>query len=120
MKNHPNGYEIIELPVPSDKVKARVPIELELALCFWHVNQINSGMQLPPGIEVDLIKVEYYGAYPAIGVKYNGNDSISISEAIISFIESASQDTTLNEFTNFVFEHAQEINNEILRWKTNS
>ena len=79
------GYQIIEPLCLSDLYSDPRHFEFAVTLFHWIVdelrNELNSEIK---GIDIDVIRVNYLGAYPAIGISY-----INESKDMAPLIESA-------------------------------
>ncbi len=80
------GYQIIELESVDSLIQNSNSLEIQVAILLLLIDKIRG--LLPKEIEeISLIKVEYLGAYPAIGLKYSTQDSIDLEPFIVERCE---------------------------------
>ena len=98
------GYQIIDVPRINDLYGNPKHFEFAVASLSWLAARLRSEIgDLARDIEIDVIRAEYYGAYPTLGVRYNKLDTAeNVEPHLQSLIISILEQTTLEEFLAFV------------------
>ena len=69
------GYQIIEPDQLVGLFGNPKHFEFAVAIFYWLVHELNTDPQvIPQGVEIEVIRVEYQGSYPALGVYYKEED----------------------------------------------
>ncbi|MDP2307876.1 MAG: hypothetical protein Q8P18_17755 [Pseudomonadota bacterium] len=99
------GYQIIE-PAGLDRLLGAPPsFPVGVALLYWLIEQLK--LELGPrldGLEVEVIRVEYHGAYPALGVHYR-EEVGDIAPLLERTIDRLLRDRPVASFVAFLVDH---------------
>ncbi|WMJ72298.1 hypothetical protein RCC89_03845 [Cytophagaceae bacterium ABcell3] len=113
------GYQIIELEYVDDLIKRKVSLEFQVSIILWLIDSCKQDLvcaQLP--IQIHLIKVDYMGEYPAIGIKYleDQNQEDDFSDKIEVFCNSTIKTSSFERFSIFLTEHYDQIQEEVRKF----
>jgi len=101
----PIGYTVIEPDVIGlwhGLVKNR---EMVVALLSWLAVYLQAVLiNQDPGVKIEVIRVEYMGAYAAIGAQFSANVADDIEDQIEVLVRDRLEKTPVHEFLAYVFE----------------
>jgi hypothetical protein len=97
------GYQIIEPDTLVGLFADPKYFELSVALFTWLIERLREDLkeQLVPA-ELDIIRVEYCGAYPAIGIHYHDRNPNDLGPLVESTIAKLMSERPVLEFVSFV------------------
>jgi hypothetical protein len=105
------GYQIIEdytnsLELTSEKIPKVVSLTI-LSLLIIELRNDENLKHLP--IEIDLISVNYFGAYPSIGIHYKENIAEDLEAVVIRKIEKYFNEFSLKLFCESIIKNSDSI-----------
>ena len=99
-----DGYQIVEPQIIQQWLNIVVHREFLVALLYWLAERLTKQLSTKyPGIEVSVIKVQYHGAYPCIGIRYPDESVPDLCESSEQSIENLIRNTSVLDFIQFVF-----------------
>jgi len=109
------GYTVVEPEIINEWLAITRNQEMLVSLLYWLVEDVNVKLaeefQFPP-VQAEVIRVEYLGVYPAIGVREGGNISIDIAKKIEEIVTRKIQATSVLEFFQFALNENRDWNLE--------
>ncbi len=98
-------YQIVEPEILEQWLRVGQNQEILVALLSWIVKRLRVDFEKPyPGVSIDVIRVEYAGAYPAIGVHYPDDLTVDLAVPIQAAINRLLSNASLIDFLKYVFE----------------
>jgi hypothetical protein len=97
------GYQLIEPELLAGLVAAPKTFDLSIALLAWVVEVVRAelGDRLK-GVELEIIRVEYFGAYPAIGIHYSAADIDDVGPLVEATIVDLVTQRPVADFVSFL------------------
>ncbi len=98
------GYQIVEPEILEEWLGANRNQEFLVALLYWIAKnlQLDFGARFP-GVIIEVIKVEYLGAYPAIGIHYPNDQIPDLAASINLATNHLLSDKTVIDFAKYLF-----------------
>lgn len=103
------GYQIIEFDSIDNFRASITDLSLEIALFLRLTQLVKEKYNLPDSIELDIIKAEYLGSYPTIGVHYHSEDTENIEQILCYEFQFMIENTSISELLNFMSSNVEEI-----------
>lgn len=108
------GYQLIEPFFLPELIRQDATLEVCIAVLCWLVDCLKKEEELKSlPIEIDLIKAEYMGAYPCIGIHYLDNSERDWGPEVTAKVESYFQKEYLPAYNNYLTENTIEIQQAI-------
>ena len=99
------GYTIIEPPSLEDWLGTVRNRAMLVALLSWLRHRLSDALKDDsPALRIDVIKVEYLGAYPALGVHGTDDVPADITERLTALTEQILSGSSVVDFLNFALD----------------
>lgn len=108
MTTNMKGYQVVEIE-SLDKFITSEHLSTYISLLIWVASCINNMPKLSTHIQVDVIKVEYLGAYPALGIKYLAEGQDDFEPVVHEEYEKLVAQTSVYELLKFIETNEDEI-----------
>jgi hypothetical protein len=102
------GYQVVELRAIDNLIRNQNSLEIQISVLLWLIKCTQSEL-VGKGIELEVIKVEYLGAYPAIGIKYLSQDVPDLESFIVERCEHVLNTFTVENLLQFISENSKYI-----------
>lgn len=100
------GYTVVEPKILGDWLGTMKNREILVAMLSWLVMQVQDTLiKKFPGLHLEVLSIEYMGAYPAIGLQADDSIPDDIEDKIDSLIKELLSSTPLFKFAEFVFDN---------------
>lgn len=106
------GYQIVELEAIDKLIVSQASLHIQVAIILWLIDHAKFSLKRDD-IKLALIKVEYAGAYPAIGIEYISQTFEDLEPIVIQECELALNNITVNGLVEFIGLNAERIKNEV-------
>jgi hypothetical protein len=97
------GYQLLETPCLSDLVAAPKNFDLSVAVLSWLVEVISEELkeQLDRA-EIEVIRAEYFGAYPALGIHYKGDPEEDLGPIVEAMAAKVLRERPVSDFVSYL------------------
>lgn len=106
------GYQIVELEALDKLIISQASLHMQISIILLLIDHVKYSLKRND-IELAIIKVEYVGAYPAIGIKYILQTSEDLEPIVTQECETALNSVTVNDLIEFIGLNAERIKNEV-------
>ena len=98
------NYQIVEPPTLAGLFGTPANFDIAVALFTWLIDRLREDLKEQlVGAELEVIRAEYHGAYPAIGIHYDSDtDPNDLGPLVESTIAKLLSERTLADFLSFV------------------
>jgi hypothetical protein len=97
------GYQIIEPPSLSGLFPRTASFDVTVALLSWLVETLRVELNdRLGGAEIELIRAEYQGAYPAIGIHYPAEEGEDLGLVVETAITELLRQRSMADFVSFL------------------
>jgi len=97
------GYTIVELPSLERWLSSVNNSSMLVALCTWLTHRLSQALHDDyPSLIIEVIRVDYLGAYPALGLRDERN-SDNLPERINDLAERILSSSSISDFLDFAF-----------------
>ncbi len=78
------GYQVMELSLLDPLFSQRKYFDFAIAIFYWLIRELHVELkdQLA-GAQIEVIRVEYLGAYPALGIHYGNSGEVKDLEPLV-------------------------------------
>ena len=108
MTTNMKGYQIVEIE-SLDKFTSMEHLSMYISLLVWLASRISNKPKLLSLIKVDVIRVEYLEAYPALGIKYLAEGQDDYEPIIREEYEKMVEEKSVYELLKFIEANEGEI-----------
>lgn len=97
------GYQIIDAAGLKRLLAVTTSFDLTIALLSWLVELLHGELrERLTGVEIEIIRAEYYGPYPAIGIHYPMQDTNDVGPLVETTIEELLKQRPVADFSAFL------------------
>ncbi|MES2070270.1 MAG: hypothetical protein V4488_07980 [Pseudomonadota bacterium] len=111
-------YQIVEPEILEQWLPVARNQEILVALLSWIVKKLQADFEMQfPGVSIAVVRVEYLGAYPAIGIHYPNDRTEDLAAPVEAAINRLLSNTSIIDFLKYVFEEGPrwtEISDDLL------
>lgn len=112
------GYQLIEPFFLPELIRQDATLEVCISILCWMVDCLKKEEELKNlPIEIELIKAEYAGAYPCIGIHYLDNSERDWEPEVTAKVEGYFQKPYLSDYYRYLKENSLEIQQNIDKFK---
>jgi hypothetical protein len=109
------GYQIIEIVAIDKLIVSQTSLHVQVSILLWLIDYTKRSLKRDD-IELTLIKVEYVGAYPAIGIKYISQTSEDLEDVVTQEWETVLSSVTMKDFIEFIGLNSERIKREVMNF----
>ena len=98
-----NGCQLLEVEALENWLGTFNHRTFLIAVLTWLARKLTKNQFVYPGVSVEVVQVEYSGAYPCLGVFYSAEDIPDVSDLLEKEIKDLLATTSVADFLEFVF-----------------